>query len=141
MGYYCHFFGKTLNVIGLLLEKRERNKHRKIVIFVAGFFNLVVHYPLNALPNSVSPSLDNHTARRRGIFCHIGFGYHFLIPLRIIFFTRSSHRHFFKLLSQFSAGFFTDFNDYFVHQIFNIFIGKSLLYRLESQADCHRFFA
>ena len=94
MGNDRHFLGKAFDVVGLFLEKRKRNKHRKVAVVMPGFSELFVKDVADVFPNAVTPRLDHHAARRNRVFRHFGGGDDVLIPFGVVCFSGVFQCHF-----------------------------------------------
>src|SRR5574344_1827451 len=68
VGDYRALLGKTLNVFGLLAEKRLGDKQRQIGIDVTSFLKTAIKLSLHLLPDSIAIRLDYHTASYSRIF-------------------------------------------------------------------------
>ena len=85
MGDDSAFLGEPFDVSRLLLEIAERNKQRKIGIFVAGGLDHRIQLALDIFPDAVSPWLDHHAASDFRVFRKVGGANDLLIPLGKIF--------------------------------------------------------
>ena len=94
MGDHRAFLGEPFDVCGLLLEIAERNKQRKIGIFVAGRLDHRIQLSLDIFPDAVSPWLDHHAASDFRVFREVSGADDLLIPLREIFGSGGSDRGF-----------------------------------------------
>jgi hypothetical protein len=75
-----HFLGEPVDVLGLLLEVRERDEEREIAVFVAGRLDPVVEQALDPLPDAIAPGADDHAAADAGFLGEVGLGDDGLVP-------------------------------------------------------------
>ncbi|MGA2905724.1 MAG: hypothetical protein ABSD98_18015 [Candidatus Korobacteraceae bacterium] len=80
-------------MLGFLVQKALRDKHREVVVLMAGGFEAVVQLALQQFPDSVAVGLDDHAAlddlRRLG---HVALQDNVLVPGCKILSARSDGR-------------------------------------------------
>mgnify|MGYP003693733085 CR=1 FL=1 len=73
---------EALDVIGLELEQRFGNQHRKVGVLVAGGLDPVVEQPLHVLPQRVAVRADRHAAAHRRVIGELRLADHLGVPAR-----------------------------------------------------------
>ena len=68
VSHHGAFFGKTVDVFGLFLQKALGNEQREISVFVPCVFKHPVEDALHIFPDPVPPWLDDHAAAHRATF-------------------------------------------------------------------------
>jgi hypothetical protein len=76
--------GEALDVLGLLLEERQRDEQREVRVDVAGVLEHAVEDPLHVLPQRVAPRLDHHAAAHRRVLGQVGGLDDLLVPLGVV---------------------------------------------------------
>ena len=89
MGYHRTFLGKARHMLGLAAEEALGDEEREIGVLHAGFLEHAVQHALHFFPYRIAVGLDYHTAANGRLFGQIRFYHDVIIPLGIVFRSRS----------------------------------------------------
>ena len=75
---------EALDMLGFLLEVRQRDEQREVRVLVAGVLEHLVEHALDILPDRVAPGLNDHAAANIAVLGEFGGAHDLLVPLGIV---------------------------------------------------------